>query len=98
MAKKPLIRTLLTTTVNGGQQYDDCLIEYVFNPGDPGVRTFRNGDPGYPPTPGEAEIQSITIEGKKMDPEASGLSQQEIERLQDECSMAARENIAAEEM
>lgn len=30
--------------------------------GDPGVHTLRNGDPGYPPSPAEFEIEKIFID------------------------------------
>lgn len=30
-----------------------------FIAGDPGVHTFRNGDPGYPPTPAEFEFDTV---------------------------------------
>ncbi|MFA5420155.1 MAG: hypothetical protein WC341_17010 [Bacteroidales bacterium] len=36
-------------------------VEYSIIPGDPGVRTFRNGDPGYPPTPAEVVFWKPTI-------------------------------------
>lgn len=37
-------------------------VDYDVTPGDPGVRTFRNGDPGYPPTPPEVEFYNEAID------------------------------------
>ena len=36
---------------------EDAEVEgdFEYTPGDPGVRTFSNGDPGYPPTHAEAK-------------------------------------------
>lgn len=34
------------------------FIKYTYSPGDPGIHTFPNGDPGYPPTGPEIEITS----------------------------------------
>jgi hypothetical protein len=36
-------------------------VEYCLTPGDPGCRTFRNGDPGYPPDPPEIELYDAII-------------------------------------
>jgi hypothetical protein len=36
--------------------------DYTVTPGDPGVRTFRNGDPGYPPSPPEVEFFNEAID------------------------------------
>ncbi len=33
----------------------EILIRATVHPGDPGVHTFANGDPGYPPTGPEAD-------------------------------------------
>jgi hypothetical protein len=46
-------------------------VEYYYQPGDPGVHTYANGDPGHPPTPPEVDITSVQwikeIEGKKRE-------------------------------
>lgn len=34
-------------------------VHYYYIPGDPGCRTMRNGDPGWPPTAPEVEIIGI---------------------------------------
>ena len=39
-------------------------VEFYCTPGDPGVYTYSNGDPGYPPTPPEFEIHKIEFTGK----------------------------------
>ena len=36
-------------------------VEGNFIAGDPGVYTYSNGDPGYPGTPDEFEIEEISI-------------------------------------
>lgn len=40
---------------------DDVILEVsgTYSPGDPGVHTFPNGDPGYPPTGPEVDIEKI---------------------------------------
>lgn len=44
------------------------LVEYNYYEGDPGVWRYSNGDPGYPPTPDELEVQDITlVSGKLVD-------------------------------
>jgi len=40
--------------LNGRETCFDCYIAKI-STGDPGVHTFPNGDPGYPPTPPDAE-------------------------------------------
>jgi len=43
-------------------------VTFDYYPGDPGVWTYSNGDPGYPATPAEIEVESIEIiEGKLVD-------------------------------
>ena len=42
-----------------GPEEIEVVVEANYIPGDPGVRTFRNGDPGYPPTEAEVEITSV---------------------------------------
>lgn len=37
----------------------DAIVEFYYEAGDPGVHTFSNGDPGYPPTGSSIEIISI---------------------------------------
>jgi hypothetical protein len=36
-------------------------VDFCLTPGDPGCRTFRNGDPGYPPDPPEIALYDATI-------------------------------------
>ena len=31
----------------------------TYHPGDPGCRTQRNGDPGWPPDPAQVEIEEV---------------------------------------
>lgn len=39
-----------------------------YEPGDPGVWTYSNGDPGYPPTPSNFYIEGIElIKGELLD-------------------------------
>lgn len=37
------------------------IIDADFEPGDPGVHTLRNGDPGYPPTGDSLEVTSVML-------------------------------------
>lgn len=34
-------------------------VRFDFTPGDPGVHTYSNGDPGYPPSPEEFIINAV---------------------------------------
>lgn len=36
--------------------------------GDPGCHTMRNGDPGWPPSPAECDIESIKLQGLGKQP------------------------------
>jgi hypothetical protein len=41
-------------------------VTYTYLPGNPGVRTHRNGDPGWPPDPAELDLLSVVlIDGRK---------------------------------
>lgn len=57
----------ITFTITLGQDglRQQCDVTYTgkFIPGDPGVHTFSNGDPGYPPSPAEFDIESIEVNG-----------------------------------
>lgn len=37
----------------------DVEVYYTYEPGDPGVWTYSNGDPGYPATPDNVEIERL---------------------------------------
>jgi hypothetical protein len=39
----------------------DLHVTFDFYKGDPGVHTYSNGDPGYPPTDDDIEIISVEI-------------------------------------
>jgi hypothetical protein len=50
---------------------DDIEVEFTFeglvifatvDPGDPGVHTYANGDPGYPPSGTIVDVRSLTVE------------------------------------
>lgn len=42
-------------------------IDASCSPGDPGCHTLRNGDPGYPPEPPEAELIKVTrLDNKEL--------------------------------
>jgi hypothetical protein len=51
------MRTSHTITFKGV----DMDVNFNFHPGDPGVHTYSNGDPGYPPTDPEIEINSVFL-------------------------------------
>jgi acetoin utilization deacetylase AcuC-like enzyme len=40
----------------------NVTIDFNYIPGDPGVHTYSNGDPGYPPTSDEIEVLSMNDE------------------------------------
>ena len=42
--------------------YHGLNLTVNYTPGDPGVRTLKNGDPGYPPTGPEVEIEEIGVD------------------------------------
>jgi len=44
----------------------DIDVSFNYYPGDPGVRTYSNGDPGYPPSPPEFEIISVDFKGTNV--------------------------------
>jgi len=37
-------------------------VDYWFDEGDPGVHTYSNGDPGYPPTAPEFSVEHVWAE------------------------------------
>ena len=41
----------------------DLTVGYAFEAGDPGVHTFPNGDPGYPPTGDCLEVSEVWLRG-----------------------------------
>jgi len=47
--------------VNGRYCLAEGSIDCDVDPGDPGVRTFSNGDPGYPPTAASAEATGCSM-------------------------------------
>ncbi len=62
--------TYIHEFVDGSCEERSCTIDYKYIPGDPGVRTYPNGDPGYPPQDDEYEILKVTYDdGTEMDNE-----------------------------
>jgi hypothetical protein len=55
--------------------YPKVEIDYHYLAGDPGLRTFRNGDPGYPPAGAEIEVIAVKwIDGDGLEqPDAKTL-------------------------
>lgn len=41
-------------------------VRFDYTPADPGVRTYPNGDPGYPPSPEEFNINSVWYKGVEI--------------------------------
>ena len=41
----------------------DFSVSGIYSAGDPGVHTYANGDPGYPPTSPEVEYSKIEYKG-----------------------------------
>jgi hypothetical protein len=64
--------------MKGEITYKGMVIEYDYSY-DPGVHTFSNGDPGYPPSE-ELVIESITRDGKEVE-----LSFEEIDKIEIKC-------------
>lgn len=64
-------------------------IDASCTPGDPGCHTLRNGDPGYPPEPPEAEILKVTrLDSNEefilTDPEWMAATEKAIEKAAEE--------------
>ena len=60
--KSKVLKVTFTSTVSvkgDGPDEEEVVVEATYVAGDPGVRTFRNGDPGYPPSGPEVDITSI---------------------------------------
>jgi hypothetical protein len=41
-------------------------VSFDYEEGDPGVHTYPNGDPGYPPSPEELIVSSVRYKGKDI--------------------------------
>lgn len=53
-----------TTTLDFGSLGEhEVEVQYTYSPGRPGEMYLRNGDPGYPPDPAEAEIIAVYLFG-----------------------------------
>jgi hypothetical protein len=55
--KKQLYRSFISLVID--EVEDTCDVYFAVEPGDPGVHTYPNGDPGYPPTGPEIVIRSV---------------------------------------
>ena len=63
----------------------DVDVDFDYEPGDPGVHTYSNGDPGYPPTREVFEITSVKHNGIEIIDYLSDSILEEIEeKLRDE--------------
>lgn len=60
---KGLLHTDMSLEGTGTETVDDLVVSvgFTYDPGDPGVHTYPNGDPGYPGTPSEVSIEEIWI-------------------------------------
>ncbi len=62
-------------------EWQGCLldlslhVDFSLEPYDPGVHTFRNGDPGYPPSGGGIDSLDATIQSVKMTNDVDGNAQ-----------------------
>lgn len=50
----------MKTSIEFNDETIDVEVEFNYYPGDPGLYSYSNGDPGYPPTGPEVEIISIS--------------------------------------
>lgn len=55
-----------STTVETEEDILEVDVEFNYIQGDPGIYSYSNGDPGYPPTGPEIEIISITCDNLEM--------------------------------
>ena len=63
----------------------DVDVDFDYQPGDPGVHTYSNGDPGYPPIGEVFEITSVKHNGVEIIDYLSDQILEEIEeKLRDE--------------
>ena len=72
------------------------LVEYDYSPGCKGVRTLRNGDPGYPDEEPEVDITSIRKYAEDMSL-GEDLTDSLSEANMDKCVEAAYQNEAEKE-
>lgn len=54
----------------------NITIDFMFYPGDKGVHTYSNGDPGYPPTGDEIDVLSVQDENGTTVPDNAFTSEQ----------------------
>ena len=79
--------TKLTVTI---YREVEIQVEVSYTPGDPGCRTMRNGDPGWPPSPAEVEIESglVNVDGRWIDLDLSKLTKAEVEAVEEAAEAA----------
>lgn len=71
---------------SGTTEYDIYKIEFKYSY-DPGVHTYSNGDPGYPPNE-ESEIERITTtneEGAEIEVEFDSLDKETQDGIMEKC-------------
>jgi hypothetical protein len=56
-------------------------VEGSYTPGDPGVYTYSNGDPGYPPTPPEFYITKVIWDNMDI---TSSLSSEDLNYIEEQ--------------
>jgi hypothetical protein len=69
----------------GKEDYDviQCTVEFTILPGDTGLWTYSNGDPGYPPTGDEIDYLEVYDEnGKNITKE---VPEKWIEKFEEMC-------------
>lgn len=71
----------MKTTIEFEDETIEVEVYYNYYPGDPGLWSYSNGDPGYPPTGAEVEIMSIS-DGKKEYVDI--IDSEQLERIEDE--------------
>ena len=68
---------------------EECTVDAEVTEGDPGCRTMRNGDPGWPPSP--PEVSSLTVKGQDGKEIEESVWECERDSIEEHAVEAARE-------
>lgn len=73
-----------TTEIEINNEPFEVTIDFAFYPGDPGVHTYSNGDPGYPPSGDEVDVLSVQDKNGNTVPD-SLISQKWVDHIIEVC-------------